>query len=101
MPGASSNLQASSAIAENGLETSTFSCKPEISSTGEFILGIVSRTQPYGISRGDDTILLFLWMERLRAQALKVGGTVLSHLGNHEWMNAIGTSVVYDVFTWF
>ncbi|KAH9481721.1 hypothetical protein JR316_0006248 [Psilocybe cubensis] len=42
------------------------------------------------IDRGDDTIVLFLWMERLRAQAAEVGGTVLSHLGNHEWMNAIG-----------
>ncbi|KAF8972208.1 Metallo-dependent phosphatase-like protein [Flammula alnicola] len=42
------------------------------------------------IDRGDDTILLFLWMDRLRAQAARVGGAVLSHLGNHEWMNAIG-----------
>ncbi|KAF8181545.1 Metallo-dependent phosphatase-like protein [Pholiota molesta] len=42
------------------------------------------------IDRGDDTINLFLWMERLRAQAAHTGGTVLSHLGNHEWMNAIG-----------
>jgi hypothetical protein len=40
--------------------------------------------------RGDDTILLFTLMEKLRAQATEVGGTVLSHLGNHEWMNAIG-----------
>lgn len=39
---------------------------------------------------GDDTIPLFVLMERLRAQAAEVGGTVLSHLGNHEWMNAIG-----------
>ncbi|KDR76184.1 hypothetical protein GALMADRAFT_279371 [Galerina marginata CBS 339.88] len=42
------------------------------------------------IDRGDDTILLFIWMDRLRAQAAQAGGTVLSHLGNHEWMNAIG-----------
>ena len=40
--------------------------------------------------RGDDTIALFTLMERLREQASAVGGTVLSHLGNHEWMNAIG-----------
>lgn len=40
--------------------------------------------------RGDDTILLFLWMDQLRAQADRVGGTFLSLLGNHEWMNAIG-----------
>ncbi|TFK75176.1 Metallo-dependent phosphatase [Pluteus cervinus] len=42
------------------------------------------------IDRGDDTIPLFFWMDRLRDQAQAVGGTVLSHLGNHEWMNVIG-----------
>ncbi|KAI0319218.1 Metallo-dependent phosphatase-like protein [Amylostereum chailletii] len=42
------------------------------------------------IDRGDDTIKLFDWMERLRVQAEGAGGRVLSHLGNHEWMNAIG-----------
>ncbi|KAH0585209.1 hypothetical protein J132_10120 [Termitomyces sp. J132] len=42
------------------------------------------------IDRGDDTIALFDWMDQLRGQAAAVGGTVLSHLGNHEWMNAIG-----------
>ncbi|PPQ99132.1 hypothetical protein CVT24_009321 [Panaeolus cyanescens] len=42
------------------------------------------------IDRGDDTIKLYVWMDRLRAQAQKVGGTVLSLMGNHEWMNAIG-----------
>ncbi|KAF9446825.1 Metallo-dependent phosphatase [Macrolepiota fuliginosa MF-IS2] len=42
------------------------------------------------IDRGDDTIALFAWMDRLRGQASAVGGIVLSHLGNHEWMNAIG-----------
>ncbi|KAH9928266.1 uncharacterized protein B0H18DRAFT_1000539 [Fomitopsis serialis] len=40
--------------------------------------------------RGDDTIKLYLWMDKLREQAHAVGGTVLSHLGNHEWMNVIG-----------
>lgn len=29
-------------------------------------------------------------MEQLREQAQHAGGEVLSHLGNHEWMNAIG-----------
>jgi hypothetical protein len=29
-------------------------------------------------------------MEQLREQAQRSGGEVLSHLGNHEWMNAIG-----------
>jgi hypothetical protein len=29
-------------------------------------------------------------MDQLRAQAEATGGTMLSHLGNHEWMNAIG-----------
>ncbi|KAJ7928900.1 Metallo-dependent phosphatase-like protein [Mycena leptocephala] len=42
------------------------------------------------IDRGDDTIKLFFWMEQLRVQAAAVGGVVLSHLGNHEVMNAIG-----------
>ena len=31
-----------------------------------------------------------MWMDKLRDQAQAVGGTVLSHLGNHEWMNVIG-----------
>lgn len=43
-------------------------------------------------------------MDKLRDQAEAVGGTVLSHLGNHEWMNAIGDwryvhTVYYLVFT--
>ncbi|KAI0078752.1 Metallo-dependent phosphatase [Panus rudis PR-1116 ss-1] len=42
------------------------------------------------IDRGDDTIKLYMWMEQLRSQAQAKGGTVLSHLGNHEWMNLIG-----------
>ncbi|KAI0331904.1 hypothetical protein GY45DRAFT_1321712 [Cubamyces sp. BRFM 1775] len=42
------------------------------------------------IDRGDDTIKLYMWMDKLRDQARAVGGTVLTHLGNHEWMNAIG-----------
>ncbi|KAF9557428.1 Metallo-dependent phosphatase [Agrocybe pediades] len=45
------------------------------------------------IDRGDDTIMLFLWMDKLRGQAAAVGDTVLTHLGNHEWMNAIGIYV--------
>jgi hypothetical protein len=40
--------------------------------------------------RGDDTIKLFSYMDELRSQALAAGGMVLSHLGNHEWMNVIG-----------
>jgi hypothetical protein len=31
-------------------------------------------------------------MDKLRDQALAAGGMVLSHLGNHEWMNVIGVS---------
>lgn len=49
-------------------------------------LGLLIQT----FRRGDDTIALFAWMDQLREQASAVGGTVLSHLGNHEWMNAIG-----------
>jgi hypothetical protein len=40
--------------------------------------------------RGDDTLELFALMDDLRSQARAVGGDVLSHLGNHEYMNAIG-----------
>jgi Calcineurin-like phosphoesterase len=47
--------------------------------------------------RGDDTIRLFDWMEDLRSQALGAGGRMLSHLGNHEWMNAIGQYVVQGI----
>ncbi|PCH42207.1 Metallo-dependent phosphatase [Wolfiporia cocos MD-104 SS10] len=42
------------------------------------------------IDRGDDTIKLYSWMDKLREQAHAAGGCVLTHLGNHEWMNAIG-----------
>ncbi|KAK1231567.1 hypothetical protein PQX77_005301 [Marasmius sp. AFHP31] len=42
------------------------------------------------IDRGDDTIKLFALMDKLREQAPRTGGVVMSHLGNHEWMNAIG-----------
>ncbi|KAI0367776.1 Metallo-dependent phosphatase [Pilatotrama ljubarskyi] len=42
------------------------------------------------IDRGDDTIKLYMWMDKLRDQAKAAGGTVLTHLGNHEWMNVIG-----------
>ena len=51
---------------------------------------------PYSLNglpgyRGDDTIKLYDWMEVLREQAQQAGGNVISHLGNHEWMNVIGT----------
>ncbi|KAF8338380.1 Metallo-dependent phosphatase-like protein [Amanita rubescens] len=42
------------------------------------------------IDRGDDTKVLFKTMDKLRAQAAAQGGQVLTLLGNHEWMNAIG-----------
>ncbi|KDQ07404.1 hypothetical protein BOTBODRAFT_38814 [Botryobasidium botryosum FD-172 SS1] len=42
------------------------------------------------IDRGDDTLQLYELMERLRVEAKAAGGTVLSNLGNHEFMNAIG-----------
>lgn len=42
------------------------------------------------IDRGDDTLEMFALMDKLRGQALDAGGRVLSHLGNHEVMNAIG-----------
>ncbi|KAF8686073.1 Calcineurin-like phosphoesterase [Rhizoctonia solani] len=42
------------------------------------------------IDRGDDTLEMYTLMDKLREQALHAGGQVLSHLGNHEVMNAIG-----------
>ncbi|KAF7972475.1 hypothetical protein HWV62_17898 [Athelia sp. TMB] len=42
------------------------------------------------VDRGDDTIKLYMLMEKLRNQAHRAGAEVLSHLGNHEWMNAVG-----------
>ncbi|KZP22815.1 Metallo-dependent phosphatase [Athelia psychrophila] len=42
------------------------------------------------VDRGDDTIKLYMLMEKLREQAHRAGAEVLSHLGNHEWMNAVG-----------
>ncbi|PSR75584.1 hypothetical protein PHLCEN_2v9064 [Hermanssonia centrifuga] len=41
------------------------------------------------IDRGDDTIKLYDWIDQLRGEAKAKGGVVLSHLGNHEWMNVI------------
>jgi hypothetical protein len=58
------------------------------------LLKSVTRQDPYGdiivAYRGDDTIKLFSYMDKLRDQALAADGMILSHLGNHEWMNAIG-----------
>ncbi|QRV75188.1 hypothetical protein RhiJN_03203 [Ceratobasidium sp. AG-Ba] len=42
------------------------------------------------VDRGDDTLEMYELMDKLREQAISVGGRVLSHLGNHEFMNAIG-----------
>ena len=72
-----------------------FSSRPVILSTGEVPLPkFVVRQAAYCdipvARRGDDTIKLFSYMDSLRDQALAANGMVLSHLGNHEWMNAIG-----------
>ena len=45
--------------------------------------------------RGVDTVKLFLWLEQLRSQARAAGGDVISHLGNHEWMNLLGLSSLF------
>ncbi|KAL8276307.1 hypothetical protein RQP46_011273 [Phenoliferia psychrophenolica] len=42
------------------------------------------------VDRGRDTIALYRLMDSLRAQATKAGGAVVSLLGNHEIMNALG-----------
>ena len=76
---------------ENGLVRWISLSRLEISSTGKVFLSelghILSLTPGH---RGDDTIKLFSYMDKLRDQALAAGGMVLSHLGNHEWMNVIG-----------
>lgn len=50
----------------------------------------VTLTTNGSCSRGDDTIKIYNWMDRLRDEAKEQGGHVMSHLGNHEWMNVIG-----------
>lgn len=47
------------------------------------------------LDRGNDTIRLYALMEKLRAQAKHAGGTVLSHFGNHEFMNLQGTHMSF------
>ena len=48
--------------------------------------------------RGLDTIKIYTWLENLRSQARGVGGNIFSHLGNHEYMNALGTHNNVDNF---
>lgn len=42
------------------------------------------------VDRGRDTIVLYQLMDRLRSEAKAAGGAVVSLLGNHEYMNALG-----------
>lgn len=42
------------------------------------------------VDRGTDTIALYRMFQRLRGESTAVGGGVVSILGNHEIMNAIG-----------
>lgn len=42
------------------------------------------------VDRGDDTIALFRLMDRLRADAPKLGSRLVSLMGNHEFMNSMG-----------
>ena len=75
-----------------------FLCKRGISLIGgllDFVVSFWSAAKMF--PRGDDTIPLFFWMDKLRSQAAAVGGTVLSHLGNHEWMNVIGMYSIYSL----
>ncbi|KAG8892953.1 hypothetical protein FRC01_013857, partial [Tulasnella sp. 417] len=44
------------------------------------------------VDRGDDTLKMYRYIEKLRVQAQKAGGDVRSHFGNHEVMNLIGAS---------
>jgi hypothetical protein len=38
---------------------------------------------------GADTIKVYQLFDDLRAQAAAQGGLVVSHYGNHEWMNLL------------
>lgn len=42
------------------------------------------------VDRGKDTIALYHLFDQLREQAAAAGGAVVSLLGNHEYMNAMG-----------
>ncbi|GAA5864642.1 hypothetical protein JCM8547_008259 [Rhodosporidiobolus lusitaniae] len=42
------------------------------------------------VDRGKDTIAIYRFFQSLRVQADKAGGAVISLLGNHEIMNALG-----------
>ena len=63
-----------------------------VSFPGGIVSHLATHAEVFAERRGDDTIKLFSYMDKLRDQALAAGGMVLSHLGNHEWMNVIGMS---------
>jgi len=42
------------------------------------------------VDRGEDTIKVYELFDRLREESRRYGGRVVSHLGNHEYMNLIG-----------
>lgn len=44
------------------------------------------------LRRGDDTIKMYRYLEKLRVEAQQAGGDIRSHFGNHEVMNLIGES---------
>ncbi|KZV88888.1 Metallo-dependent phosphatase [Exidia glandulosa HHB12029] len=62
-----------------------------VDANGDWIAGDTIFVQTGDIiDRWTDTIKLFRWMDQLRDQARAAGGQVISHLGNHEWMESIG-----------
>jgi hypothetical protein len=89
------SLQSATCMAILGMHSRCFvwrtSYRRGTSSTGT---SVQSHSLPHcrltGKLSGDDTIKIYDWFDELRGQASTVGGHVLSHLGNHEWMNAIG-----------
>ena len=57
------------------------------SATSFHIISIHASTYPI---RGADTIKMYQLFDRLRDEANSAGGMLVSHLGNHEYMNMIG-----------
>ena len=60
--------------------------------TGEYIELLITYLSKIILTvlRGADTIKMYQLFEKLRVQASNRGGQVVSHLGNHEYMNLIG-----------
>ncbi|ORX96833.1 Metallo-dependent phosphatase [Basidiobolus meristosporus CBS 931.73] len=62
-----------------------------VDANGDWIMGTNTLVQTGDIvDRGPDTILLYKYFQKLRAQAAAAGGNVVNLFGNHEIMNIKG-----------